>query len=337
MSREGSLQERRAPGLVLFGKKVFVGDVVGDRRWELLVSNLDQLGFWHGDPAVVFVDFRLNVGNVILLLRRRREIRVLVQVEPRSVNPWQFSWLSRILFSHFICDADFSYRFPVAREWRPGFDVDFSRPLDSNRAARAGMLAGNKFSFVEGSQYGLRKKVLNKIQAEGYEVVLGGRGWRSPFWLRFAKGFVEFLRPMASGVSYLGPSGFLSQLASVRHIPYLGEFEMSHEFWESVDFAVVVENERGVMSEKLFEAASAGCGIVYAGTTLSASPFSLHLGDNLDLGNFRELIERFPRDYEEVRRVNAQWLADHIPSSAAAFENLAEQIMELINGQSGPQ
>lgn len=323
--------------LFLFGKEVLAGEAVGDRRWEMLVSNLERMGFWRSGPVVVFVDFRINVRNIVFLLRRKRAIRVLVQVEPRSVNPWQFSWVSKVLFSHFICDADFAYRFSNAHEWSPGFDVDFSRPLEGDRTASVGMLAGNKFSFVKGSQYGLRKKILKSIKAEGIEVVLGGRGWGRSKWTQAIKAVVELLRPFGSGVPYLNFSSFLNQFAPFHEVPYVGEVSESHEFWETVDFAVVVENEQGVMSEKLFEATSAGCGLIYVGKSLGASPYALQLSESLDSRRIMEFLKHFPREFEEVRRVNSNWLAESVPSCRNSFENLAEKIMELINDSSGPQ
>jgi hypothetical protein len=301
-----------------------------DARWAVFVDKLVESDFWASPESVdLFIDFRLTLSNLLRLVFRNRSSKILVQVEPRSVNPMQYSSLVEGLFDVLITERDQSQYSSARVHWTPGYDFDFREHLSPVRSQPIGSLAGNKYSFVSGSQYRPRVTELNKLKVMGYEANMAGRGWSRNLWHSRGLELLEFVRCIFSGTPR-APSSKWIALTPALTAPPLGEFSKPFDFWKDVDCAFVVENEEGLMSEKIFDAVSAGCRILYAGKALPPSPYIFQLKKPSISVDALHFIDRDVKvDREEIREQSMIALRKVIPSTEEGFSELCRKIIEV--------
>lgn len=202
-----------------------------------------------------------------------KERRILVTLEPKAVNPAQYTRRVRDKFGQIIVLSPLQVVDPNDLVHYPGYlspdRLVQARKLENlNKVQGAvGLVNANKFSFVPSSQYVLRHKAIKKLAHAGVTVNLGGANWsRGAFWQVLAQTkcliyqlglfaplkLANFYMPLArnSSILFHGPVG--------DHIKFLGCNE----------FALVIENDPDYLSEKLINAILAGSVPIYCGAPL---------------------------------------------------------------------
>ena len=322
----------RSNALILFGQKVTEASSVEDPRWRVFTQILKQANFFKKqDNLSVFVDFRLTVGNIYSLLSSVNRKRILVQVEPRTVNPLQFSPLIEKLFDEIVSDRAHASYSTAKRLWVPGYDLTPKAPVNPKKSIQLGTLASNKFSAVVGSQYHLRIRVLEAAQSLGVRSDLAGKGWAASPLENAIRAVIELLRALISGAplrSFLLREILKESELALRATPR----ESALDYWRSVDCALVVENEEGVLSEKIFDAVSAGCRVIYVGSQLPTSPYILSFKNEaeLDLKSVVCFLREPSAGSVFDSGLGAEKLVRSLaPTTEEGFFNLFEIIMEV--------
>jgi hypothetical protein len=139
--------------------------------------------------------------------------------------------------------------------WTGSFE-DWAR-----RKNKVALFASNKFSFVRGEMYSVRRKIIKQLDNN---IDVYGLNWSKTILsiINLLKASIRVL--LSSQIHSLS----LKQHAFVRPKSYFGPRATKNELM-NYKFCLVVENELNYVSEKLFDAFSFGCIPLYIGPELS--------------------------------------------------------------------
>ena len=250
-------------------------------KWNHLLLKLESMG-------AVFVtcksresEFHIDIEhvenskNLAVHLFESPKKKLLIRIEPQAVLPEQYSKLVELQYGYIV---DTTRKDNATNEtiiWQNGFlrgsDILPGRVFEKigEKIDAVGIVNQNKFSFIKGSLYATRQRVVKKISAEGLKITLAGKDWDMSMWLQIksqislliktlkCRGLIdlkEFHLPISNPSSNLVLAGFVSS-----EIEFLSKFR----------FALVIENEKTYLSEKLFNALLAGCIPIYIGPELT--------------------------------------------------------------------
>lgn len=318
------------------------GDVESFRQTPAggLVAYLENLGhqvidYWDSTAThFVSLDHHKN-GLAVVAKQIPVEKRVLVVQEPFVVQPANYS--PRIQSKY---GAIVSLTPETGEETLPWPQANWPvmELIKDNREINSVILVNaNKSSFLPGSRYGLRRKVMNAFLAEGISFDLAGSGWDR-------SGFSQIKHNLI-GIAYAIVNGCFPRLSEysfpTTNHPLLhkyGVVESKYELMANKDFAVVIENSQTYISEKLFDAVIAGCIPLYCGPRLSR--FGIPEGIAVELPNrpeaFVNAYRSLTQQQKDLIRENGQlWLnsPDTIStwSQEPALERLAQKISSKIS------
>jgi hypothetical protein len=122
------------------------------------------------------------------------------------------------------------------------------------------IIQGNKFSARKGELYSLRRKVIKGLNEK---VDLYGTNWNKGVrfdWWHWSR---SAIRSNLKEISIASISGIGRHYAN-----YFGETSFKKETLANYRLAIVIENSSDFVSEKLFDAISAGCLAIYVGPIL---------------------------------------------------------------------
>jgi hypothetical protein len=312
--------------LEIFGSPVSQGDQGLDPRWGGFSSALDARGFWSSlKDVAIFIDFSVSPRSIYRLWTLRNHTKVLVRVEPRSVNPGQFTMLVQNLFD--ICIDEESVATGTANfSWCAGFDFELEPETSSGRQYLLGALMGRKISFFGKSQYHMRTWILNSLTSSGVDVIFAGRGWQD--------GPASLLKTLVRAfiVNFIFRLPFLSlnkvlQSVNKPKVKFFGEVQRPKDFYGEVKVALVLENEEGALSEKLFDAISAGCSVVYMGRPFPKIPGVLQLKEGFTIMQIIEFLEGAESLTINQIREAQNVLRALIQDSQSSFDSLVDIIL----------
>ncbi len=240
-------------------------------RWMSFAAALEQQGHTlltieqrdHAELGI-WVDFDSSVREDRELWNRR----ILVQIEPKSVHPVQYSSRVQRCFCYVFCEDD--TRPPGKIYWQSGqlsisdLEILKNPPAPKTRPYKVGLINSNKNSAVKGSLYPLRRRVIQKLSVEGQGFVYAGVGWDSGVLHNLKQDLKECAIFVRSGL----PLSDFSIKPRWKRMPMsscLGEQSSAREFLSSLEIAIVIENESNYFSEKLTDALFARCHVVYVG------------------------------------------------------------------------
>ena len=144
--------------------------------------------------------------------------------------------------------------------------------LDSNGIRRDAVVFMNdhKFSASNTSLYATRRRILLKMQALNLPIFLFGTNWRMSRFTEFRKRVAAFRR-VFKNMKIISLKEAFSELFA-KYACYQGRAESKLETLAGFKFALVIENDKEVLSEKLFDALYAGCMVFYMGPSLDRFP-----------------------------------------------------------------
>jgi hypothetical protein len=310
--------------VVLFGRAIPDANKLHSHpRWASFFKNLEKSNFWSNQgPKAVFVDFKLNFTSIGVLLSTKRESRILVQVEPVSVNPFQYTKVVARLFSVIIAERCNSASSISSNSWTAGFD--FEEKIDNQKNVQVGLLIGNKHSFVEGSQYHLRRMYFDTIDKAGFDIRVAGRDWDLANWKIQIKKVIELSRAILS-LRNLRKNWLKDFWGDPWKPPCIGSPESSSQFWSRVSVALIIENEGNQISEKIFEALSQGCAVLYIGTKLPPISSILQMEERTSSEEIAKFIQRFPNGNPDIDDSKVV-LRSVVPDSETGFRELVRMI-----------
>lgn len=261
--------------------------------------------------------------------------RVLVVQEPLVVQPVNYSRRIQSKYGAIVSltPATGGLTLPWPQANWPVMELDKeNREKDSVILVNA-----NKSSFIPGSRYGLRRKVMHAFLRQGIKFDLAGSGWDR-------RGLPQIKQNLI-GIAYAIVNGYVPRLSEysfpTNNHPLLrkhGVVGSKYELMATKDFAVVIENSQTYISEKLFDAVIAGCIPLYCGPKLSS--FGIPEGVAVELPNRPEaFVDSYrslkQQDKDQIRENGQLWLNSHDTiatwSQDPALERLAQEISSKIS------
>ena len=275
----------------------------------------------------------------------RPDKRVLIRVEPKCVNPFQYLTKVNVFYAHHLV---ISNQFKTKDEsifWENGHLPSknlLNQILEStnNSRDRSGicLLNQNKFSTVPGELYSLRRSAINRFLKNNIDFVLGGRDWeKSNFWEFKSKVrnlFVNFGR--SKGISF--SNFFVNLNKKSSNLIMVGEIDDTYEFLSKYEYCLVIENEETYVSEKLLNAIISGCIPIYVGPDLSDFGFPRNIA--VEVGrNPKLMIDVFFNlsaiKKEEIRKVGRIWIESELSYERwgvePGFEKLTDILLRVCN------
>lgn len=190
----------------------------------------------------------------------------LVVLEPRVTAPRMYEMSALVHYGHRFAPSPL-WAEPLAAEVFPwpqmvGEPAQTSGPWPY----AASMINAEKRSAVRGSLYGLRRKVIRACDVNSVPLAVFGSGWDNSAPQRFEAGSKAVARALlARDRPQLGEA--LGQ-PSIRPGHALGVVADKSSAFAAAPASIVIENSRDYVSEKLFDALSAGIAPIYVGPPL---------------------------------------------------------------------
>ena len=129
------------------------------------------------------------------------------------------------------------------------------------------LINDHKFSAVNSSLYGYRRKILLELQKRRITIALFGPNWKMSRSMEFRKR-VAALRLGLKNLRLLKASEAFSELFRDYHC-YQGHAVDKMQTLSNYKYALIIENDENWLSEKLFDALYAGCLVFYLGPSLA--------------------------------------------------------------------
>jgi hypothetical protein len=263
--------------------------------------------------------------------------RMLFAFEPEAVNPLQHLSKTR---SEYFQTVIGSRRHRIKAndvEMKFGTLPDVPHKLDSSDGSQsrgsAAMLNENKFSFVTGNLYKKRTDILLEISRAGIPTHVGGKNWdKSSLWQAWRQ-LLYLYAVLFTGVS-VDLSQYHGPLTKERSLTLHGRVPSEVGFLSQFEFALVVENDPNYLSEKLFNAISAGCVPLYLGPPLHefGLPSDLAVQMNALPGSFARTVEQMT-EAEKRSTVEAGrlWLGNEENFRAWTHTTALNQMANLVD------
>lgn len=281
----------------------------------------------HHKDALKAVSANINVEN-----------RILVVQEPRVVQP--ANYVKRIQNKYgFVL----SLTPETGNEFLPWPQANWPEMKihSSRRKLNSVILVNaNKSSFLPGSEYGLRRRVVKEFLKNQIQVDLAGSGWDRSGYAQLKHNLV--------GIAYAAINGYWPRLKEYsfttknhRYLVKHGIVEDKYELMAQNDFALVIENSQTYISEKLFDAVISGCIPLFCGPDLSK--FGIPGDIALELPNTpKAFVQAFREmsidDKNRIRDNGKRWLRERSTiatwSQDPALERIAGAISKRIVSQS---
>ena len=192
--------------------------------------------------------------------KRRRH---LIVWEPKIVDSVRFDHRTLKEYGHVYCPSV---------DWAAELNGNvFNWPQDelsqyedlrlwALRRNKAVVVQANKFSSSKGEMYSLRREVCADLSSE---IDLYGVGWNSGLIADFTKWIHSLVRSKFRNVDFTSLKNIGNYYSN-----YFGPTNDKIQQMSKYRFAVVIENSTDYVSEKLFDAVSAGCIVLYIGPKL---------------------------------------------------------------------
>lgn len=318
------------------------GDVESFRQTPAggLVKFLEKFGHQvvdYTEPSIThFVSLDHHKKTLALVAERIPvENRVLVVQEPLVVQPANYSRRVQSRYGAIVsltpATGDETLPWPQAN-W-PVMNLD----TDNREPNSIILVNANKSSFLSGSRYGLRRRVMQAFLRQGISFDLAGSGWDR-------RGIPQIKQNLI-GMAFALVNGYVPRLSEYsfatknhRLLQKHGIVESKYELMARKDFAVVIENSQTYISEKLFDAVIAGCIPLFCGPSLSR--FGIPEGVAVELPNrpgafvdaYRSLTQQ---EKDLIREKGQLWLNSPVTistwSQEPALERLAQEISSKIS------
>jgi hypothetical protein len=237
--------------------------------WSTFFSQLIELGNTFAiNLDCTEIDVLICLGYHPKVLEKKTikklsvERKILINWEPQVVEPELYE------AKYF---SNFGVRLSPSTDWAKKIDGESffwpqsklaTKPKFENWKSRenvAVIIQANKFSAHKDAKYNLRRKIIWVLGIEKL-LVLYGKDWNSNFFLNLRAWLANARRHQIKNATL--------NIGSLRRPPkgvYLGEVEDKALTYYKYQIALVIENSVDYVSEKYFDAVSAGCVTVYVG------------------------------------------------------------------------
>ena len=242
-----------------------------NKKIDLLVANQ------HSEQAIHEADY----SNLPL------EKRHLIYWEPKVTEGLKYRNSVRKLYGSYHTPSlewvpsakNFVFKWPQTR-----FEnVDMTQNVWKERKKRVIMIQANKFSAHKEEKYSLRRKVIQLDERNSNLIDLYGENWNNGIAYDSIKYLSSLKHCKPWEISLKGAFGL-----GHKYVNFKGNTKSKIKSAERYKIALVIENSSNYVSEKLFDAAHAGCIVIYVGQKLEL--MNLHKGGILQIDNSHKNI-----------------------------------------------
>lgn len=196
------------------------------------------------------------------------KFNTLILWEPQSVMPWQYKKSVLSKFDLVIPMSPWRAENLGFKQWAFHPSTITSIQIDESlRKKNIIMINAAKFSANKNSLYGLRRKLSKKLfdMNVGYE--LYGQNWH----MKKSKELRERIWAVRKELMAFNFPDLLEAFTDItyKYPEYMGPIDEKLTKLSEFKYALVIENELDWITEKLFDALSAGCVPLYIGPNLS--------------------------------------------------------------------
>jgi len=260
-----------------------------------------------------------------------RERSVLIRNEPTVVSPENRDSVVRKEYALII---DMGRPSSISRNtmpWPQQWPSAATERIDfSPRKNRVVLINANKVSFLPGELYSLRRACLAKFDS----IDLFGQGWNMSFGEKQKHYLSNLLIALKSGQlpRFSGGRYFFRNYENWKCAPV-----DKREIAKSYKFALVIENSKEFITEKLFDAFFSGCIPVYVGPNLDEFeiPNTLYVQAQDNLISIELAIESAKQiDYIKWEVIKDEWLSKvnvkDIWSADSVNKRIASEIGKFV-------
>ena len=266
-----------------------------------------------------------------------RERSVLIRNEPTVVSPENRDSVVRKEYALIIDMGRPSSISKNTMPWPQQWPSGAFEPVDEyQRENRIVLINANKISFLPGELYSLRRASLAKFDS----IDLFGQGWNMSFG--------EKLKHYLSNLWIALKSGQLPHISGGKYFfrnydNWKGAPADKREIGKQYKYALVIENSKEFITEKLFDALFSGCIPIYVGPSLEEFGFPNNLyvkaEDNVESIS-QQIKSVHEMDYGKWRTECANWLSKEEVLSIWESQNVNKKIFNQITkfireGQAG--
>ncbi len=306
-------------------------------RWSLFIDALTASNFQivnlNDSSATCYISIDYDKKSFQTVLSNPNIVKkILIAVEPPSVNPLQFQKHIYSMFDTICAVKTFVHMFPNAEPWLPGFVynnyIKVSEVISENTEMYVfGMLSSNKYSFLKTSLYMKRKEIVKELSRYNHNVLIAGADWnRSKTWKLFK--IIKTLMLEMKFISDLNLKYFINfPLLIQKRYTYFGKATTPYSFYSKIHFVICVESDFLDFSEKLFEVIESGALPLYIGPEIEnfGIPSEAFIRMPEDAKKFAEIADLISKNkifYKRTPRVKENtWLINW--SANKSFINLA--------------
>ena len=294
----------------------FVGNLIHQIQTENMI---EQEVFLVLDP---------RKSDLKLVKKKSQKLRVAVLLEPPVVLPTNSSPDN---FKDFDLVFELG-RLPddvpeghIALPWPQEIEIspDFH---NTNRKKEIAMVCGNKFSFVPGELYSLRRKLIKGLDKK---IDLYGTGWRE-------KRIATLIKVAKSAVFALINGRFSPTAASTLMLAtpknFIGQPKEKLLKIQDYQSSLVIENWESYFTEKLFDALKAGCLPIYVGPPLEkiGIPEGFAIQAPSNYSELADLISRSDHKLDDSKRKEIMaWLTS--ANNPHLFSNVVAVIAKELS------
>jgi hypothetical protein len=332
----------------VLGKCIVEDEVVP--KWQPFYSYLQKRGFEpvsiKSNSSSFHVDLECE-GSYVLEFSSHlpSDRKVLIRVEPKCVNPFQYrSEINSIYSNHIVIASKFKTK-SESIIWENGHLPErnvLSEILASTKYLndRVGicLLNQNKFSSVPGELYSLRRLAMNRFVNADIRFELGGRDWDESYVWEFKSKIKNYVANFKSS-KLISFSNFFTKLnKKSKNLVMVGSIDDTFKFLSSFEFCLVIENENTYVSEKLLNAVISGCIPIYVGPKLADFGFPANIAIEVG-GDTEKIVDIYrnttPEEKVVIRKAGRIWIESEESYKRwgiePGFNKLADLLFEIYS------
>ena len=252
--------------------------------------------------------------------------KVLVRQEPEIVLPENYNVKNTANFWKIINVGGESDSVALTVKWPQDINKDL-RLMNEKQIGRTVLINSNLISLHRLEMYSLRRHAAYKLK----EIDLFGYGWNNSI-LERVKALILELRKCWNKPHKFRLSGLRYYFRTQKN--YLGEVAIKRVVMQRYCRALIIENSPTYVSEKIFDAFSAGCIPIYIGPNLKdyRIPNDLYIQANPTLESIHESINLAEKiDYKVWFNHLDTWLKSDACSTEWGEESYLYRIKQLID------
>ena len=279
-----------------------------------------------GADAVVTLNDQPAARRLIGSLNIPASKSALVILEPRVTAPRMYATSSLKHYRHRFAPSPFWAQQVGAEEflWPQVVSSPPAPEVDWEFAAT--MINAEKRSAIRGSLYGLRRDVIRACDSRRIPLAVFGPGWDSPQRQRVGEGAKAIARALrARQLPHLAEA---LGATAIRPTNYMETIDRKASAFPIAPTAIVIENSRDYVSEKLFDALSAGVAPIYVGPPLETFgiPANVAVECEPDASSIARVLATLSEHRRsEITDAGSEWLV----SAAAQRHEITHVLTDL--------